>query len=140
VRFKKGNYDFIDTVTFSYSEKKLNEIRDISSRLRNAYIKRSRQVDLIAAHIRQCPYPVVVCGDFNDTPISYTYQQMRGKLLDAFMEAGAGPGNTYQGKIPSFRIDYILHSFDFKAVEFETIRINYSDHYPILAKLIVAKQ
>jgi endonuclease/exonuclease/phosphatase (EEP) superfamily protein YafD len=136
VRFKKGNYDFIDTVKFSYSEKKIDALRDISSRLKKAYIKRSRQVDLIAAHIMQCPHPVLVCGDFNDTPISYTYQHMRGKLKDSFMEAGHGSGNTYQGKIPSFRIDYVLHSTGLNAVDFQTIRIRYSDHYPILAKLV----
>lgn len=136
VRFRKGNYDFIDTIRFSYGEKQMSEIKDISARLKKAYILRSRQVDLIAAHIRQCPYPVIVCGDFNDTPISYTYQQMSRGLLDSYMEAGHGTGTTYFGKIPSFRIDYIFHSQDFEAVNFETIPISYSDHYPIMARLI----
>jgi endonuclease/exonuclease/phosphatase family metal-dependent hydrolase len=92
-------------------------------------------VDILSAHIRQSPYPTIVCGDFNDTPVSYTYHKMRGKLVDAFIESGSGIGNTYLGNFPSFRIDYIFHSKSFRSCCFRTDRINMSDHYPVMCTL-----
>ena len=50
---------------------------------------------------------MILCGDFNDTPLSYTYRQLSRKLTDSFIEKGRGIGNTYIGEFPSFRICYI---------------------------------
>jgi len=80
-------------------------------------------------------YPVIVCGDFNDTPVSYTYRKMKSGLKDAFVNIGAGTGNTYLGSFPSFRIDYIFHSQQFKTIDFERIEARLSDHYPIICHL-----
>jgi endonuclease/exonuclease/phosphatase family metal-dependent hydrolase len=100
--------------------------------LKDAYIKRARQVDILSDHIKNSPYPCMVCGDFNDTPVSYTYQKLKGKLKDAYLESGAGIGNTYFGSFPSFRIDYILHSRALTTLNFQTKKIQLSDHYPII--------
>lgn len=135
IRLKKNNYNFIDSLILSYNNKHLDEVKDISSRLKHAYIKRARQVDILSAHIRQSPYPVIVCGDFNDTPVSYTYHKMKGKLVDTFVESGSGIGNTYLGNFPSFRIDYIFHSKSFHSCCFQTERMNMSDHYPVMCTL-----
>jgi endonuclease/exonuclease/phosphatase family metal-dependent hydrolase len=79
---------------------------------------------------------VVVCGDFNDTPNSYTYHQISKGLNDAFREAGSGIGTTYVGKIPFLRIDYILYSKErFDPLYFKVIRKNLSDHYPVVSTL-----
>jgi endonuclease/exonuclease/phosphatase family metal-dependent hydrolase len=85
--------------------------------------------------IEQSPYPVIICGDFNDTPSSYTYHQLSEGLIDAFKESGNGIGHTYGGALPSFRIDYILHDERFKSTRFNTIRSKFSDHYPITTSL-----
>jgi endonuclease/exonuclease/phosphatase family metal-dependent hydrolase len=86
-------------------------------------------------HIDACRYPLIVCGDFNDTPISYTYNTISSKLNDAFVAAGQGISNTYRGKLPPYRIDYILYSNEFDAVSYERHRAEYSDHFPVSAVL-----
>ncbi len=131
-QLQKENYNFLDSIIFNYNTRRLTEIKDISHKLRNAYIKRARQVDILSNHIKNSPYPCLVCGDFNDTPVSYTYHKLKGKLKDAYLESGTGIGNTYLGGFPSFRIDYILHSRAVATFNFKTKRIRLSDHYPII--------
>lgn len=113
--------------------------RKIFSKLKHAFIKRASQARCIAEHIRQSPYPVIVCGDFNDTPDSYAYHMVSENLTDAFVESGKGIANSYNGKFPSFRIDYILHSNSFSAFDFEVKKADRSDHYPIVAKIVKTK-
>lgn len=115
-------------------------VRKIFSKLKHAFIKRASQARSIAEHIRQSPYPVIVCGDFNDTPTSYAYHIVSENLKDAFVESGKGIGNSYNGKFPSFRIDYILHSNDFSAYDFEVKKADYSDHFPVVALLVWNKK
>lgn len=86
-------------------------------------------------YIENSPYPCIVAGDFNDTPASYIYQQMAKTLKDTYKERGKGFCTTYHGRFPAFRIDYILHSSDFKALSYKRLKSDMSDHYPILAEL-----
>ena len=79
------------------------------------------------------PYPIILCGDFNDTPTSYTYKQLSEGLNDSFSNAGLGIGQTYNGKFPTLRIDYILHSPEFELNSFKTTDVNLSDHFLLLA-------
>lgn len=137
IHLKKRNYNFMDSLILKYNNKHLDEIKDISYKLKDAYIKRARQVDILSAHIENSPYPAIVCGDFNDTPVSYSYRKMKGKLVDAYIKSGTGIGNTYLGNLPSFRIDYILFSKKLKSINFETIKIEWSDHYPVSCELVV---
>ncbi len=134
VNFRSNSYRFIDSLNLQYNEKQLRELQEISSKLKSAYIKRARQADKVAASISHSPYPVIVCGDFNDTPVSYTYHTMKNGLNDAFIRAGRGLGNTYLGRL-SFRIDYILYSNEFNAISFEKVEAHLSDHYPIISTL-----
>ena len=85
--------------------------------------------------IQKSPYPLIVCGDFNDTPLSYSYRTISKGLSDSFLEKGRGLGNTYIGEFPSFRIDYILHSPDYQALSYSQEAVTLSDHYPISCKL-----
>jgi endonuclease/exonuclease/phosphatase family metal-dependent hydrolase len=134
VNFRSNNYSFIDSLRLKYDEKQRREFQDISSKLKKAFIKRAHQAILVSEQIKNSPYPVIVCGDFNDTPVSYTYYKMKKGLFDAFVEAGVGIGSTYFGRL-SFRIDYILYSDDFKAINFEKVETKLSDHYPIMSTL-----
>lgn len=135
VRLRKKSYSFLKTLNNIDEEETIDEIKDISFRLKHAFTLRAKQAKVIARHIKNSPYPVMVCGDFNDTPVSYSYHKIRGKLKDAFVESGTGIGNTYLGRFPSYRIDYILHSDNIKSSHFKTIRVNYSDHYPVTCNL-----
>lgn len=112
-------------------QKLKSDSKQILSKLKTAFVKRSHQVDAIAGHISQCTYPIIVCGDFNDTPASYAYRKVKKGLVDAFVESGKGTGQSYLGKYPSFRIDYIMHSKSFISSGFETGGIHSSDHLPI---------
>lgn len=134
VNFIKNNYTFLENIPVTNSERNIKEFREILSKLKNAFVKRALQTNTISARIKQSPHPVIVVGDFNDTPVSYAYHKMKTGLDDAFLKSGSGRGNTHLGRIP-LRIDYILYGKEFEAVEFEKIEANLSDHYPIIAVL-----
>lgn len=135
IRFGQSNYSFLDTLSFKYSTKQIQGAKDIGIRLRDAFVQRAEQADMIHQYIQLSPYPVVVTGDFNDTPQSYAYRKIKRGLKDAFRIAGKGFGNTYAGELPSFRIDYVMYSKDFIAQEFKRIKSKHSDHFPVYARL-----
>jgi endonuclease/exonuclease/phosphatase family metal-dependent hydrolase len=132
-RFRKEDYEFLGRPNEHQS--KWIASQNILNRLKTGSIKRSRQVDRVADHIEKSPYPVIICGDFNDPPSSYTYNRISSHLQDAFVEAGFGLGNTYNGIIPLLRIDYILHSPRITSAAFRVIDVNYSDHFPITCQM-----
>jgi endonuclease/exonuclease/phosphatase family metal-dependent hydrolase len=107
----------------------------IIRRLKTAFEKRAIQAEKVAAEIEKSPYPVVLCGDLNDTPVSYCYRQFNGLLNDAFVASGNGIGQTYIGEMPSNRIDYIFYSDELRSANFNTHQVNYSDHKPISCQL-----
>lgn len=96
---------------------------------------RARQADTVARLISLSPYKVIVCGDFNDTPMSYAYRTVRDGLSDAFVEKGRGAASTYRGLFNMFRIDYILHSPELETTCYVTYDTDRSDHNPIAAGL-----
>ena len=83
------------------------------------------------AEVGRSPYPVIVCGDFNDIANSYTCQTAFEGLDDAFVRSGCGIGNTYNGKLPPLRIDYICYDKSLKAYNYQRFLTELSDHYPI---------
>ena len=129
--FTSNDYELIDNLSNTKSTKYFLELSNVISKLSKAFIKRAYQVEKISKHIKQSPYPVIVCGDFNDVPTSYTYTKMRGHLDDAFIESGFGFGTTTAMKFPSFRIDYIFHDKNIKSSNFVTDKVYYSDHFPV---------
>ncbi|WP_347396275.1 endonuclease/exonuclease/phosphatase family protein [Parabacteroides leei] len=64
--------------------------------MKSNYRKRAEQADMIHAEIKCSPYPVLVCGDFNDTPASYTYHRVRKDLVDGFRDCGSGYQYTFR--------------------------------------------
>lgn len=110
-------------------------VKNIAAKLRNNFRIRAAQADSLAVIIGDSPYRVIVCGDFNDTPMSYAYRTIRGDLRDAFVEKGSGVPNTYKGLFNLFRIDYILHSPGITTTGYATPESPYSDHKPVVAGL-----
>lgn len=106
-------------------------VRAVYKKLKIAYLKRADQAKKITTHIRTSPYPVIVSGDFNDTPMSYTYNHFNKSLTDAFRNSSIGIGSTYTGKIPAGRIDYIFHSPKLFSSNFKIQNEILSDHYAI---------
>jgi endonuclease/exonuclease/phosphatase family metal-dependent hydrolase len=140
IRFRKKDYEALKTFTGNEDQTNLDGPQLIIERMRRAFIRRARQTDEIRKHLESCPHPIILCGDFNDTPNSYTYHQIAKNLNDAFHEAGSGMGTTYIGMIPFLRIDYILYSPEFfTPLFFRIIPKKLSDHYPISSALRFGK-
>jgi endonuclease/exonuclease/phosphatase family metal-dependent hydrolase len=105
-------------------------------RLTPAFRMRAKQAQVIREAIRNNRNPyMIVCGDFNDTPISYAYRTIKGDLKDAFVESGSGMGISFNRYRFLFRIDYILHSKNMKAYNCTVGRLKISDHYPVCTYL-----
>lgn len=137
LRFGDQDYDFIRTIEQGGGSDSIATAGGrILGRVKNAFIRRSGEVSLILAHMKKSPWPVVYCGDLNDTPLSYSYHQLlRSGLSDAFVEGGKGFGHTYIGDLPSFRIDHILHGPRFSSWNFRTLPDELSDHRAITCSL-----
>lgn len=131
------DYSVFDSIGSSTNSHQIAEARKVTYKLRNGFMLRAYQARKLAEHIRNSPYPVIICGDFNDTPVSYTYRKVRGNLNDAFIESGWGTSNTYNGELPSFRIDYILYDQKFTAQNYQRDRVFFSDHFPIHCQISV---
>ena len=107
----------------------------LSRKLATAYRARAVQADRVADEVDGSPYPVLVCGDFNDVPLSYAYTRVRGRLQDAFEATGFGMGFTFHDDWMRFRIDYVLCDSAFIPMQLVRDRVPYSDHYPLLCTL-----
>lgn len=99
----------------------------LSTFLNNAK-RRNMQAKMLAAEIKESPYPVIVCGDFNDNPSSYAYRTVSGNLKDCFLQAGKGWGGSYQPLGGVIRIDYILCSDCFNVYDYGLTGNAWSDH------------
>lgn len=96
-----------------------------------ASMLRASQADTISAAIAGLGDNIIVCGDFNDTPQSYTYNRIRGILGDAYEKTGNGPGITYNRDRFYFRIDHVLYGKALRPIKTEIEHVCYSDHYPV---------
>lgn len=139
-RFGPEDYSFYSNLTEPDDDKKPVPITLGSKRmywkLRKAFITRAMQVKVLNEHMQNCRYPIIMAGDFNDSPYSYTYRKLVHNKEDAYKAAGKGLfGATYSGKFPSFRIDYILFSGSFRAIKYQRSDLTLSDHYPVSATL-----
>ncbi len=132
-RLKRMERSLIDEITASNDKETLGEVKNISVSLKTGFVRRAMQAQILKDNVDRSPYPVIVLGDFNDTPVSYSYRKIRKGLNDSFVSAGYGAGFTYQGNYPPNRIDYILYDNNLTCSYFETLKVKYSDHYPIVA-------
>ena len=104
----------------------------MTKRLTPAFKSRAGQAQLISQIIKENKNPyIIVCGDFNDTPISYARYKIKENLRDAFVDSGFGLGITYHEHRFLFRIDYILHSKNIQSYNCTVGKIEDSDHYPL---------
>ncbi|MCK9310741.1 MAG: endonuclease/exonuclease/phosphatase family protein [Bacteroidales bacterium] len=128
---------YTDLLTKRESEQ-LTEVAEVLGyKVGNASFIRANQADSVSKIIKRSPYQVIVCGDFNDAPGSYTYRTVRKGLIDSWVESGNGWGNTFHENLFLFRIDFIMHSPEIKASRVKVDNVKYSDHYPIWANLVI---
>lgn len=133
ISFQPEDYQTVEEI----KEKKisLSSLRMLLSKMKFAFEHRARQADVLRKRLNQSPFPLIVCGDFNDSPTSYAYRVVKGDMKDAFRQSGFGMSRTYIGRMPSFRIDYILHDKEFKSYNYRTYKLNFSDHKMISASI-----
>lgn len=113
-----------------------SKIKSIVDRFHENCVLRADQVDSIRRHLDSgAPRYRIVCGDFNDTPISYTYRRMARGLNDAFSECGTGYSHTFRGFFEALRIDYLLSTDNFETLSYEVLDEEWSDHLPLFVRL-----
>ncbi|MCF0063840.1 endonuclease/exonuclease/phosphatase family protein [Dyadobacter chenwenxiniae] len=103
-------------------------------RMRNGFVRRSAEMSALETWINASPYPVIVCGDFNEIPYGYVYSKMRSLLRNGFEEKGDGFGFTFNHLPYYIRIDHQFYSDDeLQIQDFTTFdKVDYSDHYPVM--------
>jgi endonuclease/exonuclease/phosphatase (EEP) superfamily protein YafD len=140
VKFQQEDYDFAFQMTTAGNSEHAGEFYSGSKRmfgkLRTAFKIRCMQVDSIVRHMDSSPYPVLVCGDFNDTPWSYSYHQFGKRLKDSQVHSGRGRGNTFVlNRLLRFRIDYLFYPSFWGNYRHTVLRVHASDHYPVCCDL-----
>lgn len=112
--------------------------------LASAYRQQQEEAQLLAAYAESLDGPIIIAGDFNDTPNSYIYRLYAHSFKNAFATAGWGLGATFgkwsmQVILPdilrafafdSSRIDHIFCSDDVQIVTAELENIGAFDHLP----------
>ncbi len=123
-----------------FNRENKDKAMNLYSKFSEASAHRAVQVDTLVATLDTCPYPVLLCGDFNDVPLSYACFQVLAsgeRLHDTFMERGEGSGRTFSVMGVDFRIDYIMHSNLFKCLRHKVLEFNIAnDHYPVVAEFM----
>ncbi|MDR2122835.1 MAG: endonuclease/exonuclease/phosphatase family protein [Flavobacteriaceae bacterium] len=108
----------------------------VTEKLTTGFKKHEVQIDLLSKYIKESPYPIIVCGDFNSVPLSYEYFALKKDLVDVFEVSGKNIGMTFYDYFYPIRIDYIFTSKDFiPKNSYVNKRASYSDHYPVFATL-----
>jgi endonuclease/exonuclease/phosphatase family metal-dependent hydrolase len=131
--FKNSDYSFLENP----QNKKLKKgISGIVKRMKSSYKKRAEEAQAIKTHMQNSPFPIILCGDLNDTPLSYAYNTIISDLNDAFSESGKGIGQSFV-KIPALRIDYILYDKKFSSFNYKQHKQELSDHYAISTELAI---
>ena len=115
-----------------------NKSQLIFNRISDAFKKQELHTEILVAHKSKCNYPMIVCGDMNNSPFSYVYRSIKSDMNDCFEESGKGFGQTYHFKFYPARIDYIFASKKMKIKKFTTFTdFQKSDHFPISTRLSV---
>ncbi len=139
LKFSKANLNYLNNASLN-SDSTIPESKSIISKIKKGFIKRSVQANFIKDEINHSPYPVIVCGDFNDVPNSYAYETIGKGLQNAFVEKGAGIARTFSTISPTLRIDNIFADKNFTVTQFIRIKKLLSDHFPIIADLILSQK
>ena len=110
-----------------------NDFMRLCSKVNRAGQKRAVQVDSLMDYLETLgDVPIIMCGDFNDSPLSYVHHRLTRKLNDAYIASGNGPGISYYRSGMFFRLDNVLCSQHWRSFG-AAVKSHYkmSDHYPL---------
>lgn len=133
---KASDSDYLTRHEFLADTAREDKFRSMADRFRENSVLRAAQVDSIVRVVGDVRTRRIVCGDFNDTPMSYVYRQMARELDDAFAECGSGYSHTFRGFFNTLRIDYVLRSAGFITRSYEVLPAECSDHLPVVVRLL----
>ena len=139
VQVRQRDYEAIKEIKNAEDSLYANS-KTVLGKVRKAMYLRSSQADIAKDILEDSPYPILFCGDLNDTPNSYTYFTIRGDMQDAFLKKGFGIGRTYSSLSPTLRIDYIFADGNFHINQFTRVAKNLSDHFMIMADVELNKK
>jgi len=134
IHFDRDELQWIDTTSNS-SRIPRDKITEIVNRMKAAYVKRASQAVIVRKNIDSSPYQVIVCGDFNDTPVSYATHKIGSNLYDSFRSGGRWLGITFPNVKAPLRIDYILHSKEMASDDYLIGKTKFSDHRPVSCRI-----
>lgn len=123
----------------SRDDLRAGQIFSLGGKMKATFRRRASQVNQLASLIAASPYPVIVAGDFNDTPASYSYRKAAAGLQDAFLATGLGWGRTLSYLSPTLRIDYILADKHFSIKGCRVLKMSQSEHFPVISRLSLKK-
>ena len=138
IGFDPEDYKYLDSVS-KKGKTDMHSTKRMGGKLVNAFKKRAEQMYLVKENSLHCPYPYIISGDFNDTPESFSVNQMEKGLKNAFREKGSGFGRTYNGDFPNFQIDYIMTTPQFDILDYQIIEKKLSDHYPVRSDILLSR-
>ena len=138
LRFTESNLKYINGPL--KEEADIQKSRSLISKFKTGFLKRQLQSERIKKAIDESPYPVIICGDFNDVPNSYAYSTIGKGLKNAFAEKGIGIGRTFYSISPTLRIDNIFTDKRFTVEQFVRVKKKLSDHFPVITDLFFEKQ
>lgn len=129
--------EYTNAITDPHRQTIKSSSHKLVGKLSEAAAYRGAQTDSICSLIkRNADHAAIVCGDLNETPISYTYQRLSDCLTSAYRQAGNGPGFTYSQRSFPVRIDHIFFSSHWTCQSCYIDRtISSSDHYPLIVRL-----
>jgi endonuclease/exonuclease/phosphatase family metal-dependent hydrolase len=128
----------VNEISENINEMNKQKSQKLVNRISIAFRQQQQQAEIIRDHKKECSYPIIICGDINNSAFSYVYRSVKGNLNDAFEESGVGFGKTYNFKYYPVRIDYILTDPTIKVKSFENFsKFDNSDHYPVMARLFI---
>ena len=113
------------------------QLEEVGQKMIGTVIRRSDQANAILENINGCSFPAIICGDFNDTPMSYVYHTLAKGRKDSFKDCGKGFGSTFAPLWPLLRIDYIIYPEEYCGMSHKVLKENISDHYPVVAEIII---
>jgi endonuclease/exonuclease/phosphatase family metal-dependent hydrolase len=137
LKFSTDNLQFIKNAETT-PEIDIEQSKNIIAKFKTGFIKRKTQSDNIRKSISESPYPVIVCGDFNDVPNSYAYCTIGKGLRNTFVEKGSGISRTFSGISPTLRIDNIFVDKRFEVEQYTRIAKKLSDHFPVITDVRLA--
>src|SRR5690606_3326293 len=107
----------------------------VGRKLKYAFERRSQQAEALRNHIEATHYPIIITGDFNDTPMSYSVNLIGKSMKNNLQEKGQGWVDTHYEMLPIFQSDYNFCSPRFQVQHYQIRKQELSDHYPIIADI-----